>query len=112
MTKRDDLNLVADMIDNASDSIAFVDGLTFSEFCLDRKTKAAVLRCIQTIGEAASRVSQNERNAHPEIPWKEIIGMRNILVHRYFNLDDEAIWKVISNDLPVLLRDLKALRPQ
>lgn len=72
-----------------------------------QKTKAAVIRCIQTIGEAAGRVSEKTQTEATKVPWKAIIGMRNILVHRYFNLDEEALWKVVESDLRGLIGDLR-----
>jgi uncharacterized protein with HEPN domain len=112
MSKRDDRILIADMIEHASDAIEFVGQMSFEEFCQDKKTKAAVIRCIQTVGEAAGRVSEETRARLSEIPWKAIIGMRNILVHRYFNLDEEALWKVVQSDLKDLIATLhKAAKP-
>lgn len=109
MTKRADEILAADMIEHASDAIDFIGSLSFEEFCSDKKTKAAVIRCIQTIGEAASRISETVKQKNSNVPWKAIIGMRNILVHRYFNLDDEALWKVVQQDIPSLIEKLQKI---
>ena len=107
MSKRDDKVLLQDMLEHANDAIKFVGAMTLDEFCKDKKTKAAVTRSIRTIGEAASRVSEGTRLTIPAIPWKAMIGMRNILVHRYFDLDDEALWKVVIQDLVDLVPYLK-----
>ena len=65
-----------------------------------------MIRHIQIVGEAASRLSEKCRAAHPGIPWRDIIGMRNILVHNYFGVDLKAVWKTIDEDIPKLKRAL------
>jgi len=73
-------------------------------FDQDEPVQNLVLRHIQIIGEAARGISSDLRQRHPEVEWKEIIAMRNLLVHRYFGIDKEIVWKVVEHDLP----DLKA----
>ncbi len=69
----------------------------------------AIFRRIMIIGEAAKRLSQNFRQQHPSVPWKEIIGMRNLVAHDYDSVDLDEIWKVISTDLPELLDYIQPL---
>ncbi len=64
---------------------------------------------VQIIGEAAARLSEEFRAAHPDVPWSEIIGMRNVLVHEYFGVDTEEIWATIQHDLPELKQKLAAI---
>lgn len=64
---------------------------------------------MQTFGEAATKISETSRSGSTSVPWTAIVGMRNILVHRYFNLDDEAIRKVVQQDLPGLMADVRQL---
>ena len=61
-----------------------------------------IVRHLQIIGEASSRLSDDFRNNHPEIPWPKIIGMRNILVHDYFGIDEAIVWTAVENELPAL----------
>ncbi len=61
-----------------------------------------IVRHLQIIGEASSRLSDDFRNNHPEIPWPKIIGMRNILVHDYFGIDEAIVWAAVENELPAL----------
>ncbi|MBI4480010.1 MAG: DUF86 domain-containing protein [Acidobacteria bacterium] len=68
-----------------------------------------VLRHLQIIGEACRSVSSGFQNQHPDIPWSQVIGMRNILVHHYFEMDVDAVWLVVERDLPILKRKLEAL---
>jgi uncharacterized protein with HEPN domain len=69
-------------------------------------------RELEIIGEAARRISESFRQAHPEIPWREIIGQRNILAHDYGDVDAELIWKAVTQDLPQLIGYLDSLVPR
>ena len=71
----------------------------------------AILKSIEIIGEAASRVSAGTKEAHPEIPWREIIGMRNRLVHAYFDVNLIRVWDTVQEDLPALIAQLEPLVP-
>jgi len=62
---------------------------------------------LEIIGEAASRVSTSFRNAHPEIPWRQIIGQRNVLIHEYGEIKQERIWKTVRENIPQLIELLK-----
>lgn len=109
MSKRDDGILLAEMADHANQAMEFCHGLTLETFSHNSMVKMATTRCIQIIGEAANRVSAGFRDTHPEIPWRQVIGTRNILVHQYFELDDEALWKIVIEDLPSLVGSLTKL---
>lgn len=79
------------------------------EFILDTKTSYAVLRNIQIIGEAANRVSLEMKDAHPEIEWSHIIRSRHILVHDYFGVDFEIVWRIITFHMPELRGHLEKI---
>ncbi|MBU4194114.1 MAG: DUF86 domain-containing protein [Actinobacteria bacterium] len=64
---------------------------------------------LQIIGEAARKVSEGLREAHPEVPWKQLVAMRNILVHDYFAVDEERVWAVVQNELPKLKGQIEAI---
>jgi uncharacterized protein with HEPN domain len=80
-----------------------------SAFEQDELVQNWVLHYIQVIGEAAARVGEEMREAHPEIPWTRIIGTRNILVHQYFDIDMDVVWSVVEKDLPMLERGIRAI---
>lgn len=75
----------------------------------DRKTIDAVIRNIEIIGEAASRVPEDIQELYPNIPWYQMKGMRNILIHEYFGVDFDVIWKTTKEDLPPLLEQIRKL---
>jgi uncharacterized protein with HEPN domain len=78
-------------------------------FFAERKTQDAVLRNLEILGEAVKQVSGNLKAAHPEIPWRQIAGLRDKLIHEYFGVDLELIWKVVEDDLPHLRERVERL---
>lgn len=73
-----------------------------SVFLQDVKTQDAVYRNIEVIGEAVKNLSDDLRQAHPEVPWREIAGMRDTLIHRYFQVKLDVVWQVVERDVPEL----------
>lgn len=109
--RRDDASYLLDMLVAARDAVVFADGLSFSEFARDQRTQLAILKCVEIVGEAASRVGAETREAHPSFPWREIVGMRNRLAHAYFEIDLRLVWDTVRNDLPPLIVQLEPLVP-
>ena len=101
-----------DMLDAASAISTFVAGRTFYDFQTDRMLRNAVERNMEIIGEAANHISENFQKAHPEIPWRNIIGQRNILIHEYGEVKNERIWVVAKERIPELVALLRPLLPQ
>ncbi len=87
---------------SARDAVDFVSGTTYADFKASRLRQNAVLKSVEIIGEAASRVSADTRETLGHIPWGEIVGMRNRIVHAYFETDIEIVWRVVQEDLPNL----------
>ncbi|WP_423928426.1 DUF86 domain-containing protein [Candidatus Palauibacter sp.] len=108
---RDDAAYLLDMLLAARDAEEFASGLSFRQFEQDRLRQHAILKAIEIIGEAAAGVSAEAREQHPEIPWREIIGMRNRLVHAYFEVDAERVWETVQRDIPKLISDIAPLVP-
>jgi len=105
----EDLVRLLHMIEAADEAMSFVAGQTRAGLEKDRKTLFAVIRCIEIIGEAAGKVSDATRNSAPDVPWSAIVGMRNRLVHAYFDVDADLVWKTTSIELPALKARLQAL---
>lgn len=108
---RDDDARLLDMLLAAREAMTFVDDLTFQEFENNRMAQMAVLKAMEIVGEAASRISSDQRSAHPEIPWSGIIGMRNRLVHGYFSINLERVWETVRRDIPRLVSQIESLAP-
>ncbi len=91
-----------DILEAINDISNFVDDLTFNEFTNDKKTIKAVIRSLEIIGEASIKVSQEFKDKSRNIPWKEMAGMRDKMIHGYFDLDLVTIWETVKNDIPPL----------
>lgn len=111
MNSKDDLVYVGHMLEMASKAISFVEGLDRPAFDDDEPLRLALRHLIQIIGEAGRRVSQTFRDQHPEIPWKDIVGMRSKIVHDYFDVDENAVWDTVTRELPELVDQLEKLVP-
>jgi uncharacterized protein with HEPN domain len=77
---------------------------SFEDFIKDETLKKAIVRSLEIIGEAAKNVPEHVKNKRGEIPWKKIIGLRDVLVHRYFGVDYANVWKIVKEDIPELKR--------
>ena len=108
--RRDDI-LLLDMLLAARDAVEFADGLTIEAFERNRMAQRAVLKSVEIVGEAASRIGSETRAAHPEIPWAGIVGLRNRLVHEYSNVNLRRVWEVVQRDIPRLIPQLESLVP-
>lgn len=96
---RDYLNDILEMIE---DIRIFTEGMSYEDLAADRKTLYAVIRCLEVLGEAVKKIPKHIREEYPEIPWQEIGGMRDKLIHEYFGVDIETIWDTIQEDLSPL----------
>ena len=101
--------ILLDMLLAAREARKFATNLHFEEFQHDRKTQLAILKSIEIVGEAASRVSAVCKETYPEIPWSQIIGMRYRLVHVYFEFNLERVWETVQQDVPRLISQLESL---
>ena len=104
-----DKQSIQDMWNAAQEILSFTEGMDYAALEFDRRTQAAVLYEIVVIGEAANRLSHEFQILHSTIPWKEIVGMRNILAHQYDKIDPEIVWDVVHRDIPELIALLKPL---
>ena len=100
---------VRDMIAFGEKALDYAAGLDQAAFVASSITYDATLRNLQLIGEAATHVPEEVREAHPEIEWRDIVATRNRLAHDYLGLDDDAIWSIIRDDVPPLLPKLRSL---
>jgi uncharacterized protein with HEPN domain len=100
------LRHILDAIESINAYVANTDYIAFSGHPM---MQDACIRQLQVIGEACSKVSPALRDKHPQIPWQQIIGLRIIVIHEYFGVDDIVIWDVIEKDLPELMQQVDAI---
>ncbi len=109
MSKRDDRVSLVDMLIYAEEAIEILGETGLIAMVRDRVMQLALQKLVETVGEAARRVSQQTQEQHPGIAWREIIGMRNRLAHVYDRVDLKVLWDVIVNDLPRLVEQLEEI---
>jgi len=111
MQKHDSIRL-HHILDAAKEAEAFIIDKNRNELNNDRKLELALIKCIEIIGEAATNISKESREELPQIPWTEIISMRNRLIHAYFEINLDILWKTVVEDLPPLILALeKCIQP-
>jgi len=104
---RDFLN---DMIAACRSMIAFVEGMSLEQYLADEKTRFAVSRCYEILGEAVRHIPDRVKNAHPEIPWRMMAAVRNRIAHGYFGIDDSILFETIGSEITALLPRLVSIR--
>ena len=107
MIKRIALDYLEDVYNSLHKCLEFTRGMDFSEFCQDEKTVFAVIRALEVAGEAAKNIPHELKSAYPDVPWKEMAGMRDVLIHQYFGIDHAVIWETIQRDVKQVLPILK-----
>jgi len=98
-SKRDYRDFLIDIAFSAEQAEKFIEGFTFESFSQDEKTKYAVIRALEIIGEAVKNVPQKFKNERKEIPWKDMADLRNELIHEYFGVNAKVVWKALKNDI-------------
>ncbi len=87
----------------------YKSGLSFEEFCSDDQVVDAVVRNLEVIGEAARHIPQEIESRHPDVPWGEMRGMRNVLVHEYFGVNLNILWHTVVHNLPPVIENLEKI---
>lgn len=98
-----------DMLSYSRDAILFCEGVDKDEFLQNKEKQYAIVRALEVVGEAAKGVPDSTRALAAEVPWRQITGMRDKLIHHYFGVRLEEVWNVVEKDLPVLIPSLEAL---
>jgi uncharacterized protein with HEPN domain len=108
---KDDNVYLQHMLDTALKAATKVAGKARAQYDADEDLRLIVAHLVQTIGEAAGRVSVPTRDRHPQIPWKQITGIRHRIVHDYMDVDYDVLWEVATRDLPNLVASLEKIVP-
>lgn len=95
------------MLDSVEEAVSFAAGKRRDDLDADRMLALALVKSIEIVGEAGARISEEGRNELPNVPWREIVAMRNRLIHAYFDVDLDVVWRTVEEDLPSLITRLK-----
>jgi uncharacterized protein with HEPN domain len=106
-----DLVYVGHMLDMARKAASKTQSLSREAYDADENLRLALIHLIQVIGEAARQVSRGFTDAHPEVPWVNLVGMRHKVVHDYLGVDEDIVWQVVTEDIPKLVAALEPLIP-
>ena len=98
-----------DIWQSANKVMRYTEGLDFDEFVSREMVLDAVLRNLEIIGEAAKNVPQDVRDRYPEVEWRQIAGLRDVLAHAYFGLEDETLWDIVQNEVAPLIEQVKGI---
>ena len=109
MSRRDDSLRLQDMLTAAREAQSFATGRAEADLVHDRQLTLAMLKSVEIIGEAAARTTEETRVKYPSLPWADMIGMRNRLVHAYFDIDLALLWNTVTTDLSLLIAQLEPI---
>jgi uncharacterized protein with HEPN domain len=109
MSKRDRRVILADILESINKIENYVEGITYEQFIRDDKTKDAVVRNLEIIGEAVNQIPKNIREKFSDVPWSQIIGLRNRMIHGYFVVDYRIVWEIVKEDIPSLKRKIELI---
>ena len=107
--RREDVVRLRHMLDHASEAAQLVHGKDRADIDSDRILVLALVRLLEIVGEAAARVTPESQATHSAIPWAQIVGLRNRLIHGYDAVDMDILWEILTKDLPPLVKSLKSI---
>lgn len=108
MSRRETLYL-EDIQESCEKVLRFTKGMTYKDFVHDELHFDAVLRNLEIIGEAVKNISDETRKKYPDVKWRKIAGFRDIVAHEYFGVNEETVWDIVENEIPVLLDIVKSM---
>ena len=106
---KDDAVFLKHVLDSINQIEEYVDGMGFEDFISRKLVQDGVIRQLEIIGEATKHLSPELREKYPKIPWEDIAGMRDKLIHHYFGVDLEVVWDTVEKDLPALKKNVKKI---
>jgi uncharacterized protein with HEPN domain len=105
----DDSIRIRHILDAAREAVAFSKGRSRADLNSDRQLNLSLVRLLEIIGEAARGISTDFRQTHPDLPWKSMVGMRDKLIHAYFDINLDVVWETVTQDLPFLIIQLEKI---
>jgi uncharacterized protein with HEPN domain len=104
-----DLSYFSDILESSKLAVEYLEKISYEEFVKDTVVQDAVIRRIEIIGEASNRISDQSRNKYSQMPWVEMKGMRNLLIHEYDEIDLKEVWNTVKNDLLPLIKEIEKI---
>ena len=104
-----DISYFSDILDSSKLAVGYLANISYNEFKKNTAIQDAVIRRIEIIGEAANRISNTSRKRYDHLPWTEMKGMRNLLIHEYDEIDLKEVWNTVKNDLPSLIIEIEKI---
>ena len=112
MSNRTDRELLSDIREAIHRIGTYVTGMVYESFAADTKTQDAVIRNLEILGEAAKNLSEQLRSEHPGVPWKNMAGARDRLIHHYFGVNLDIVWQIITSELPQVASQLETIEAE
>ena len=109
MSKRDDTTILEDIRAAIDRILSYSQKLEYDDFVTDIKTQDAIIRNIEILGEATKLLSEKTKEKYPNVPWKDIAGTRDKLIHDYFGVNIDVVWSIVRNDIPLLNKEIEKL---
>lgn len=110
MSKNDEVR-IQHILDAAREAVGFVQGRSRTDLDTDRQLNLSLVRLLEVIGEASRGITRDFMEAHPEVAWKKMIGMRDRLIHGYFDVNLDVVWQTVTEDLPPLIAQIEKIVP-
>lgn len=107
--KRTNKHYFEDILEYAKTSLEFIKDLTYEDFIKDKKAVFATIRALEVIGESSNRISNEIKEKYPNLPWIEMRGLRNRIVHNYDDIDYTIVWNVLKNEIPKLIEQINLI---
>ena len=111
MTRRDDSVPMRHMLDHAREAVVMLRGRSRSDLDTDRMFQLALTRVVEIVGEAANRVSKDGQARYPDIPWQDTVATRNRIIHGYYSIDYDIVWRIVTAEFPLLITALERALP-
>jgi uncharacterized protein with HEPN domain len=108
--EKDYTDYLNDISEYAEKAIRFLNGISFDDFAINEEKTLATIRALEVIGEAAKHIPKSKRRQYPDVPWDDMAGMRDKLIHDYFGVNLEVVWRTVKEDLPLLLKTIGIIR--
>ena len=107
--KRTNKHYFEDILEYANSALSFIENISYEEFISDKKSVFATIRALEVIGESSNRIANEIKEQYPYLPWIEMRGLRNRIIHNYDDIDYAIVWNVLKNEIPQLINQINEI---